>query len=187
MKRSIAILLLAGCSTAPASFPPADQLPARATIDPLEMLDGRRVRTPEQWMSERRPELKALFEHYMYGSAPAWPLGVKAETLFTEPNAFGGKATLREIKISWGIPTTINLLLATPNGRKSPCVFGLNFNGNHTVLPEPRIKLPTGWTRNKGNKALEEEGESSFRVTLPSAEPSTRALDLPGELTDRDA
>ena len=158
MKRTLAILLLAGCATSSArSFPPPDRLPSRGFIDPLEMLDGRRVTTPEQWMSGRRPELKELFEHYMYGTAPAWPLSVKAEVLFTEPQAFGGKATLREIKLSWGIPTTINLLLATPNGKRSACVFGLNFNGNHAVLPEKRIQLPSGWTRNKGNKALEED------------------------------
>jgi hypothetical protein len=159
MKRSIAILLLAGCATSQArSFPPVDQLPARGFVDPLEMLDGRRVTTPEQWMSERRPELKALFEHYMYGSAPAWPVGVKADVLFTDPKALGGKATLREIKISWGIPTTIHLLLATPNGQKrAPCVFGLNFDGNHTVLADKRIRLPEAWMRIPGNKAREED------------------------------
>lgn len=139
------------------AFPDVDKLPSRATVDPLETLDGRKVASKEQWMSERRPELKALFDHYMYGKAPEAPAGVKAEVLFTEPKAFGGKATLREIKITWGIPISIHLLLATPNGRTSPCVFGLNFDGNHTVLAEPRIRLPDTWMRIKGNKAREED------------------------------
>jgi hypothetical protein len=158
MKRMIAALaLLSGCASAP-SFPPAEQLPSRPSLpDPLEMLDGRKVATAEQWRSERRPELKALFEHYMYGTAPAAPPSVKADVLFTDPKAFGGKATLREIKLSWGVPTSIYLLLATPNKGPSPCVFGLNFNGNHAVLPEPKIRLPDTWMRNKGNKALEED------------------------------
>lgn len=157
MKRSLAILLLCGCATSSRDFPPVDQLPARASVDPLETLDGRKVTTKERWMSERRPELKALFEHYMYGSAPPAPAGVKAEVLFTDAKAFDGKATLREIKLTWGIPTAIHLLLATPNGKASPCVFGLNFDGNHTVLADPRIRLPDTWMRIKGNKAREED------------------------------
>lgn len=158
MKRALAILLCAGCATPAArTFPPVDALPSRASVDPLETLDGRKVTSKEQWSSERAPELKALFDHYMYGAAPAAPSGVKAEVLFTDPKAFGGKATLREIKLTWGIPTAIYLLLATPNGKASPCVFGLNFNGNHTVLAEPRIRLPDAWMRTKGNKALEED------------------------------
>ena len=159
MRRSMILVLLAGCATPVREFPAVDQLPSRPALpDPLEMLDGRRVTSKGQWESERRPELKALFDHYMYGEAPAAPLGVKAEVLFTDPKALGGKATVRELKISWGIPTVIYLLLATPNKPgKSPCVFGLNFNGNHQVLAEPRIRLPDGWVRAKGNKALEED------------------------------
>jgi hypothetical protein len=132
-------------------------------VDPLETFDGRKVSTKERWMSERRPELKALFEHYMYGSAPAAPSGVKAEVLFTEPKAFGGKATLREIKLTWGIPTAIYLLLATPNGKASPCVFGLNFDGNHTTLADPRIRVTDSWVRSPGNKAKEEDRGSKIK------------------------
>ena len=55
-------------------FPPADQLPARPEMpDPLVMLDGSPVTSKKMWREKRRPELKALFEHYMYGSAPPAP------------------------------------------------------------------------------------------------------------------
>ncbi len=44
----------------------------------------------------------------------------------------------------------IHLLVVVPNKRTGPApVFlGLNFNGNHTVLPDPRIALPTAWLPN---------------------------------------
>src|SRR5262249_55972618 len=52
-------------------FPPADQLPSRPEMpDPLVLLDGRKVINREQWEKDRRPELKELFQHYMYGYLP---------------------------------------------------------------------------------------------------------------------
>lgn len=47
-------------------FPPVPELPSQVELpDPLILFDGRRVTTREQWFNERRPELKALFQHYM--------------------------------------------------------------------------------------------------------------------------
>ncbi|MBI4605553.1 MAG: hypothetical protein HY721_26615, partial [Planctomycetes bacterium] len=79
----IPALLLAGCAAAPEheerpglrpSFPDAGQLPVQGDLpDPLVMLDGRRVTTPEGWWKERRPELEALVQHYMYGYLPPPP------------------------------------------------------------------------------------------------------------------
>ena len=51
-----------------ADFPEVAKLPARPELpDPLVMLDGAKVTTKEQWVEKRRPELKELFQHYMYG------------------------------------------------------------------------------------------------------------------------
>ena len=60
--------------SAQASFPDPSALPPQAALpDPLVMLDGRRVTSRDQWFKERRPELKALFQHYMYGAIPPKP------------------------------------------------------------------------------------------------------------------
>ena len=49
-------------------FPSVDELPAiKEMPDPLVKSDGARVTTVEQWKAERRPELIAQFQHYMYG------------------------------------------------------------------------------------------------------------------------
>ena len=54
-----------------ADFPAPEKLPASAALpDPLVMRDGTRVTTKEQWLTKRAPELRALFEHYMYGARP---------------------------------------------------------------------------------------------------------------------
>jgi len=132
------------------SFPEVSKLPARADLpDPLALLNGERVTTKAQWLDKRRPELKQLFQHYMYGYLPAPPAKVEAKVEREDKQALGGKATLREVTLSFGPPETpkIHLLLIVPNERKGPApVFlGLNFRGNHSVLNDPKIRLSTSW------------------------------------------
>lgn len=131
-------------------FPPFEQLPDRPEPpDPLVMFDGTPVRTRDDWFNKRRPELKALFEHYMYGKAPPPPDNLTATVVRTDSKCLDGKATLQEVTIKFGPKTAppIHLLLIVPNNRKGPApVFvGLNFCGNHTVLDDPQISLPSQW------------------------------------------
>ena len=116
-----------------ADFPPPDKLPPRPELpDPTVMLDGTKVTTREQWEQKRRPELKALFEHYMYGKYPAKPEKVTAKLLFQDLTVFNGKGLLREYELTFG-PSEwpkIYLLLARPSGTTPPaCFVGTNFGG----------------------------------------------------------
>src|SRR5262245_66178393 len=77
--RLFTVLLALTASTARADFPPVAKLPSRPELpDPLVMLNGKRVTTKEQWYKQRRPELKALFQHYMYGTMPPGPARLHA-------------------------------------------------------------------------------------------------------------
>jgi dienelactone hydrolase len=126
------------------------------------MLDGTKVTTKEQWAEKRRPELKALFQHYMYGTIPpAAP--VTAKVLHEDDNAFGGKATLREVALTALPGHEFRLLVVVPNGRKgpAPCFVGPNFSGNHTLVDDPKVAIPNSWMYPgrpgvKDNKATEE-------------------------------
>lgn len=134
-------------------FPSPEKLPARAELpDPLTMLDGTKVTTKEQWETQRKPELKALFQHYMYGKLPPTPTRQSYTELFRDEKALGGKATLAEIRITFEQPSLshpVYVLLAIPNHVKKPPVFvGMNFCGNHTMLDDLRIHLPEVWCRN---------------------------------------
>lgn len=145
-------------------FPPVDQLPAVEGLpDALVMLDGTKVTSKDDWFAKRRPELKRLFEHYMYGAAPPAPEKIEFHVERSDKNYFGGKATKKEVTIQFGPEGTppIHLLLITPNSEKpSPVVLGLNFCGNHTLLDDPTIALPTVWMPARcpgceGNKATD--------------------------------
>jgi hypothetical protein len=151
--RSLALVLGAFgvmASASAAEFPRPEQLPSTPGLpDPLTMFDGTKVTTKEQWEQKRKPELKALFEHYMYGKFPPKPDAVTGKVLFEDPKAFNGKGTLSEVALTVGPADwpKIYLLLAVPNNRKGPApVFvGPNFTGNHTLVAEPRVHLPTVW------------------------------------------
>lgn len=159
MRRSLAMAICAlSCAATRAfavgaEYAPPVELPVQAELpDPLVMSSGDRVTTPEQWHSQRAPELRGLFEHYMYGRLPAAPERIVGRTLFEDAKAFGGKGTLREVELTFGPPEwpKIYLLIASPNarpgGEKAPaCFVGANFGGNHLRGSDGRVRLPTAW------------------------------------------
>ncbi len=131
------------------TYPPAAELPPRPAMpDPLTMLDGSKVATPEEWDGVRKPELRALFQHYMYGMLPPAP------AITTEPEGepaacLGGKARRKQVVIRFGPAGTppIHLLVVVPakGAGRFPTFLGLNFHGNHAALDDPGIPLPTAW------------------------------------------
>ena len=154
-------------------FPALNRLPAQQELpDPLVMFDGTRVTTPEQWQTRRKPELKALFAHYMYGAMPPAP-HITATVRSVNDKCLDGKATLKQISIALGPQgcPPIELMLITPNQRadaKPPAVFvGLNFGGNHTVLNDPNIRLPENWLPN-GTGVVNNKATDAGRGTAAS-------------------
>ncbi|MFO1477744.1 MAG: acetylxylan esterase [Verrucomicrobiota bacterium] len=131
-------------------FPEPGALPVQTNLpNPLIGSSGRSVRTTNEWASLRRPELKSLFQHYMYGTLPPQIAPVRATVTTECPDFLGGKATLRLLTLATGPKGApeIHLMLVLPNQRRSPApVFlGLNFCGNQAVTADPRIPLATGW------------------------------------------
>ncbi len=144
----IMTLSLASAATG-GDFPDPDKLPSRPELpDPLVRFNGERVTTKDQWFKERRPELKGLFERYMYGKAPP-AVKVHAKVERIDAKALNGKATLKEITLSLGTSDgpKINLLLVIPNKRTKavPVFVGMNFCGNHAALDDPKVHLNTNW------------------------------------------
>jgi len=132
-----------------ADFPDVSQLPSHQELpDPLVMLNGKKIPSKADWFRLRKPELGELFQHYMYGYFPAAPEQVTAVVEVQDDQYFGGKATKKQVTITYHPQAPkINLLLIVPNQRtkKAPVFVGINFCGNHTVVNDPRIPLPTTW------------------------------------------
>jgi hypothetical protein len=162
-------LMMLGSFATAADFPPIDHLkPSPGLPDVLTTLDGTKITTKEAWETKRKPELKALFQHYMYGRLPPKP--VRQEFQTSEPrDCLDGKAELRDITIHSLEPRTgkpVQVILITPKGVKSPPVFlGINFCGNHAVLDDAKIPLPAGWVPERcagaGNHHATDAGRGS--------------------------
>jgi hypothetical protein len=163
---ALLVLLCSLRQMSAADFLPADKLPSHPELpDPLLLLNGDRVTTKEDWFAKRRPELKALFQYYMYGFLPPAPEKISATVEREDRHYFDGKATKKEVIVSFGPPEMpkIYLLLVVPNNRKNPApVFvGMNFTGNHTLVKDPTVRIPTVWMYPnkagvKDNRATEE-------------------------------
>jgi hypothetical protein len=150
-------VLLCGCSTmnekSKNSFPDISALPAQPALpNPLLTRNGQPVTTAGQWSEQRRPELKALFAHYMYGEIPPKPARLDFKTEVLDTAFLGGLATLKNVAIS--IPGSdvpkIDLLVVTPNRAQRPAAtfLAMNFCGNHAVHPHPKIPLAKSFLGN---------------------------------------
>jgi hypothetical protein len=131
-------------------FPPVSALKPNPDFpDPLTMFEGTKVSTAEQWVKERRPELIRLFQHYMYGEPPPPPKTIDTAIERVDSSYFGGKATKKEVTISFGPPGApkLHLLVVIPNrpAGPRPVFLGINFCGNHALLDDPLIALPAAW------------------------------------------
>ena len=114
--------------------------------DPLMFLDGSRVTSVNLWWEKRRPEILRLFETHMYGKSPGRPDGVWFESYSIGRSALDGKATRKEVVIHFQPGkdgARMNLLIYLPNHKPipAPVFLGLNFNGNHTIHPDPGISI----------------------------------------------
>ena len=126
-------------------FPEPSALPSHPALpDPLITMLGLPVKTREDWTKLRAPELRALFQHYMYGRRPPGVRPVEGKVIREDKAALGGKATLREVLVNCGMEHDVHLLLVLPNERTQPlaCFLGMNFNGNYAVLDDPLIQPP---------------------------------------------
>lgn len=141
MKRLSVLLLIWSCfCTAAAQTFSAAEL--------LRFPDGRPVTDAKAWHDERRPQLLDTLRRRSYGYIPdSLHLGVTYETLSENRTAMQGRATLRQVRITFaagGRTKTAELMLLIPNQVKRPPVFlGYNFHGNYTVTAEPDV-APTG-------------------------------------------
>ena len=169
MRRPLALsgVLAMTAAVLAADFPPPDKLPSKPDLpDPTVMLDGTRVTSPETWNHDRRPELKTLFEHYMYGKYPAKPETVTAKVLFEDAKALGGKGTLREVELTFGPPAwpKIHLLVAVPNGKTpAACFVGPNFGGNHLLTDDERVRIPTAWVPDRYPGVVQNQATAAGR------------------------
>jgi hypothetical protein len=138
-----------------------EKVPDYTLPDPLVMADGTKVYSAEMWRTKRRPEILELFRKYVYGRAPVGrPKGMTFEVFDLDRKALNGTATRKQVTVNFtgkedGPSMAILIYLPAAAKGPVPTFVLLNFGGNHTIHPDPAIRLSTRWMRS-GKKATEE-------------------------------
>ncbi len=160
------------CSVAAAELPDVAALPAHPEFpDPLVMMDGTKVTSASDWFSKRRPELKNLLQHYMYGYLPPKPQKIVVEeVLFTDGHFLNGKATISESRLAFFGPDLkhrLHVMLVVPNQRSGvvPVFLGMNFCGNHAIINHPKLHVPDGWVYKSCGGSVDERATEAGRGT----------------------
>jgi len=118
--------------------------------DPLVMANGERVTSAAIWYERRRPEIRKLYEEWVYGRAPGRPGGMSFEVTSTSVHALNDKAVRKEVSIYFSERKDgprMDLLIYIPKQAPQPVpVFlGLNFDGNQAVHTDAGITISRSW------------------------------------------
>src|SRR5947207_6577552 len=136
---SATLLTAAGALCQP---PPANEdeskVPPYTLPDPLVLADGKKVSDAKTWTDKRRPELLRLFESQVYGRTPAGGPRPRFQVGRTDAAALGGRASRREVAITFGEGTgarRMDLVLFVPKAATAPVpVFlALSFQRNDAL------------------------------------------------------
>jgi dienelactone hydrolase len=143
-KLSLFTAFLLAAAVMPGTHAAELQLP-----DPLLTQSGERVTSADVWQTTRRAEVLELFRKHVYGRAPVGrPADLKFEVFDSAADAMGGKATRKQVKISYrgaGGEDTIRLVLFIPNGAKNPAPCFLlicNRPAAANIDPTREVKCP---------------------------------------------
>ena len=126
------------------------KVPAYVLPDLLVDNNGQAVATKKQWKKKRRQEVMALFKEYVYGYLPDAKVEASYKVLEQSDKALDGKATRKQIEITWtgnGTSRKALLLMYLPNvKKKSPVFVNFNFLGNATLSADPNV-IPSQYSR----------------------------------------
>lgn len=111
--------------------------------DPLVMLDGSPVQTPDMWIKQRRPELLELFAVNMYGLTPEKPLDIEWEVLDNTSGVLSGTADRIQVRGHLGGRggPTVDVLIYLPAGISEPVPLYISMSllGNHAATADPGV------------------------------------------------
>ena len=117
----------------------------------LQSEEGFSIESSAQWEQIRRPEILELFRDQVYGRVPDAELQIHYRVVFEDRESLKGTAIQKEVEIKVcgsGDTLLIPMLIFLPKQPSpAPLFLGLNFNGNQTVFPDPRISVTTSWVR----------------------------------------
>jgi len=120
------------------------KVPNYTLPDVLKTRDNKIISSKKAWEKNRRPEILALFEDYIYGPVPKSFEDIRFSVLSETKNSMNGKSNRKEILIevfNQGKSVRINLVLFIPNNATKPLPVFLLINNRGKENTDPSRKI----------------------------------------------
>ena len=159
-----------------------EKVPEYTLSNPLVMSDGTKVVNAEMWRTKRRPEIAELFRKHVHGRAPIGrPKEMTFKVFDSDSKALNGLAVRRQVTVNFtGKPDgpSMDILIYLPAAVKKPVptFVLLNFYGNHTIHPDPAIKLSSGWMPKRGRGIVDHRATEESRGSRSARFPVKKIL-----------
>jgi hypothetical protein len=153
--------------------------------DLLTTTSGRKITTVEDWRNTRRPEILELFRRHVYGrNAVDRPPQLSFKITSTDPTAMNGKATLKQIAITYAGPhgsATLPITLFVPNHRRGPVpAFVYIHIGDRNRIDPTRANKHDNWPA----ETIIDRGYATAAYQVDDLAPNLRPA---GKVADQDA
>ncbi len=142
---AVAVMIMAGGHAQKYIADTGYQLP-----DMLVTQSGKKITSVKDWEKQRRPEILAMFEQYVYGKTPVKNIPLRFVTISINPAALNGTATRKQVRVYFSKDEKyyMDILLYLPNNNKpAPLFLGLNFGGNQAIHADTGILISRRWFR----------------------------------------
>jgi len=139
------------------------KVPSYTLPDPLILKNGKKIKDPEVWFNQRRPEILSLFETDQFGKVPDRQ-NISFDVFEKGKTVYNGKAIRKQVTIYFTEETSrykADLLIYLPaNASKSPPLFlKIGFSPNSLTVNDPGVKQGMMWNR-EGKRIPTSEGRS---------------------------
>jgi hypothetical protein len=119
----------------------------------LKSEEGLLIESSQQWEEIRRADILELFREHVYGRVPESNVSINPRLVFEDREALNGTAIMKEVVLEVcrdDDSLELNLLVFLPVDREGPVPLfvGLNFYGNQSIHPDPKITLTESWVSN---------------------------------------
>ena len=138
-------------------------VPTYSLPDPLVLENGKKIESPEEWFSKRRPEILNLFKTEQFGKFPSRD-SISFNVIENGTPVFSGQAIRKQITIYFTNDTTdhkANLLIYLPTKSKAPVplLLKIGFSPNSRAVDDPGLPEGMMWTR-EGKRVPASEGRT---------------------------
>ncbi len=138
--------------------------------DLMTLSNGAKVKSANDWLTKRRPEVLRLIEENQFGKMPPRPADMHFNVFDKGTPVFDGKAIRKQVTVYFSKDTSsykMDLLIYIPAkaDKPVPLLFEISFSANSTSVNDPGIKAGEVWTK-EGKKIPAASGVSFGKLNV---------------------